>query len=67
VPFQGDLDPRTFPLDDRSSERLDQRLNVGKYDRSEGRTCEDRLKRFPVLEVHEAMLSQSAITGKADI
>lgn len=66
VSFQGELDPRTFPLDHCSSERLDQGFDVGEHDRSKSETREDRLKRFPVLRVHRLMLAKSDIVGKTD-
>ena len=56
-----DLDARALALGERATERLDQRLNVGKDDRRKRGLGEDRVERLAVSGVHNEMIAESAI------
>ena len=56
-----DLDARALALGERATERLDQRLNVGKDDRRKRGLGEDRGERLAVSGVHSEMIAESAI------
>ena len=66
VPLENNLDPRSFAFYNCSTERLNQGLNVGERDRCRCRPREDCVKRFPVLGVHQQMLSLNDSICKTD-
>ena len=55
--FQSDLEARPLAFGDRSTQRLDQCLNLCKRDRRKRWAHEDSGKGFAVLRIHEGTLS----------
>ncbi len=62
-----DLDARALALGERATERLDQRLNVGKDDGRKRGLGEDRGERLAVSGVHGEMIAESAIKARVAV